>query len=77
MFERGISSRDILPILTEGEMIEKYEDDSPCPSYLMLGYIHGFAIHIVIALCEDHIKVVTVYHPDDRWTDHRIRKEHL
>ena len=75
MFERGISSEDILPILAKGEIIETYEDDTPCSSYLVLGYIHGSAIHIVIALCEDHIKIVTVYHPVGRWTHHKIRKQ--
>lgn len=75
MFERGISSEDILPILTKGEIIETYEDDTPCPSYLVLGYIHDSAIHIVIAICEDHIKIVTVYYPDDRWTHHKFRSE--
>lgn len=38
-------------------------------------YIHDSAIHIVIAVCEDHIKIVTVYHPDDRWTHHKIRRQ--
>ncbi|QXO95197.1 DUF4258 domain-containing protein [Methanospirillum purgamenti] len=75
MFERDISSEDILPILTNGEIIETYEDDTPCPSYLILGYIHDTAIHIVIAVCVDHIKIVTVYHPDDRWTHHKIRRQ--
>lgn len=28
MFERDISSEDILPILTNGEIIETYEDDT-------------------------------------------------
>ena len=75
MFERGISSEDILPILTEGGIIETYEEDAPCPSVLILGYLQGLVIHIVIACCEDHIKIVTVYHPDDRWINNQLRRE--
>lgn len=77
MFERGISSEDILPILTDGEIIEEYTDDAPCPSHLILGYLGGLAIHVVVASCEDHIKIVTVYHPDDRWTNGRFRSEKI
>lgn len=29
MFERDISSEDIMPILTDGEVIEYYVDDTP------------------------------------------------
>jgi len=74
MFERGISSEDILPILSTGEIIETYDDDTPCPSFLMLGYIHDSVLHIVIAVCEDHIKIVTVYHPDNRWINDKMRR---
>lgn len=74
MFERGISSEDILPILSKGEIIESYDDDTPCPSFLMLGYIHDSVLHIVIAVCEDHIKIVTVYHPDTRWINDKMRR---
>jgi hypothetical protein len=73
MFERNISSEDILPILTDGEIIEEYRDDMPCPSILILGFLQELAIHVVVACCDDHIKIVTVYHPDDRWTQNRFR----
>jgi len=74
MFERGISSEDILHILTDGEIIEEYEDDTPCPSFLMLGYLRGIAHHVVVGCCADHIKIITVYHPDESWTNDRFRR---
>lgn len=74
MFERGISSENILHILTQGEIIEEYKDDTPCPSLLMLGYLQGIAHHVVIGCCEDHIKIITVYHPDESWTTDRFRR---
>lgn len=77
MFERNISSEDILLILTDGEIIEEYGDDVPCPSLLMLGYLRGLAIHVVVACCEDHIKIITVYQPDDRWNNDRVRSERI
>lgn len=75
MFERGISSKDILPILMDGEIIEDYKDDIPCPTLLMLGFLHNYAIHVVVACCKDHIKIVTVYLPDERGIDDRFRSE--
>jgi hypothetical protein len=69
--------KDILRILTDGEIIEEYEDDAPCPSLLMLGYLRGFAHHVVVACCADHVKIVTVYHPDDSWTNNRFRSRKI
>ncbi|WP_409199263.1 DUF4258 domain-containing protein [Methanospirillum lacunae] len=74
LFERGISSEDILHILTDGEIIEEYEDDAPCPSFLMLGYLRGIAHHVVVGCCADHIKKITVYHPDESCTNDRFRR---
>ncbi|MFH0966944.1 MAG: DUF4258 domain-containing protein [Methanobacteriota archaeon] len=54
-------------VLTDGELIEEYEDDTPCPSVLTLGYLRGFAHHVVIGCCADHKKIITVYHPDESW----------
>jgi hypothetical protein len=74
MFERDILSEDILHILTDGEIIEEYEDDTPCPSFLMLRYLRGIAHHVVARCFEDHIKIITMYHPDENWTNDRFRR---
>ncbi|HUW68234.1 MAG TPA: DUF4258 domain-containing protein [Candidatus Nanoarchaeia archaeon] len=76
MFQRNISTNDIRYIIENGEIIEDYLDDEPCPSALFLGLLKTKPIHIVIAQCEDHARIITVYIPDkDKWIDYRIRKD--
>ena len=75
MFERNVSTDDLLAVVAFGEIIETYPDDEPCPSALILGFINQVANHVV-ALCADHLRVVTVYLPDDeRWVESRRRRE--
>lgn len=75
MFERNISTDDIITVISSGEIIEDYPDDDPCPSVLILGRINATAYHIVIALCPDHIRVITVYIPEEKkWIEYRRRK---
>jgi len=70
MFQRRISEEDIRHVLTTGEVIEEYPDETPYPSRLVLGWYGSRPIHVVIA---DHIEaqetiVITVYEPDpDQW----------
>jgi len=59
-----------------GEIIESYPDDEPCPSILMLGFIGDHAYHVVLGICDDHLRVITAYMPDDEhWIDTRTRRE--
>jgi len=75
MFERNISTDDLLEVLLSCEIIEEYPDDDPCPSSLILGFINHAAYHVVIAICTDHLRIITVYIPEDRkWTDYRKRR---
>jgi len=37
MFQRNISTEDIRLVIAQGEIIEDYPDDEPCPSALFLG----------------------------------------
>ena len=37
MFQRNVSTDDIKSVITNGEVIEDYRNDEPCPSGLMLG----------------------------------------
>jgi hypothetical protein len=39
MDKRGISPKEVTTVILTGEIIEEYEDDKPCPSFLMLGFI--------------------------------------
>jgi hypothetical protein len=69
MFERNISTDDLISIVSMGEIIEEYPDDEPCPSVLILGLIDAAVYHTVIAVCTDHIRVITVYIPEEnKWT---------
>ena len=75
MFERNISTDDLITIISSGEIIEEYSDDEPCPSVLIMGFIDAVAYHTVIAICEDHIRVITVYIPEqDKWIEYRRRR---
>jgi Domain of unknown function (DUF4258) len=71
MQQRGIKIKDILYSLMNGEIIEYYEDDYPYPSALVLGFKNGNAgIHIVCAVGQDMLWMITAYHPDkSQWSD--------
>jgi hypothetical protein len=75
MFERNISTDDLISIVSMGEIIEEYPDDEPCPSVLILGLIDAAVYHTVIAVCTDHIRVITVYIPEEnKWIEYRRRR---
>ena len=55
MQQRGIKIKDIINCLSNGEIIEYYEDDYPYPSCLILGSgTEDQGIHIVCALEGDN-----------------------
>ena len=64
--------------LTIGSVIESYPDDTPYPSYLVLGWRGARPIHVVAAdnVASNETIVITVYEPEpDRWeSDFRRRK---
>ena len=64
MAERGIREEDVARVIAEGKEIEGYPDDHPYPSRLLLGWVEGRPIHVVAALAERAIIVITVYEPD-------------
>ena len=75
MFERNVSTDELIAIISSGEIIEEYPDDEPCPSVLIMGFIDAVAYHTVIAVCRDHIRVITVYIPEqDNWIEYRRRR---
>ena len=75
MDERGIFTEDLVNLISQGEIIEEYPDSRPCPSALIMGIIAVKHCHAVIALCKNHLRIITVYWPDeDKWIRNRMRK---
>ncbi|MCE7734773.1 MAG: DUF4258 domain-containing protein [Candidatus Heimdallarchaeota archaeon] len=75
MIERGISTLSIKSLIKNGEIIEQYSDDYPCPSVLLFSTLNDVPVHLVIGNCDDHIRIVTIYEPDeDVWINHRKRR---
>ncbi|NAS88606.1 hypothetical protein C4E24_02540 [ANME-1 cluster archaeon AG-394-G21] len=75
MFQRNVSTDDIKSVVIKGEIIEEYINDEPCPSALILGFSKNIPYHVVVAECEDHVRIVTVYIPEeDKWIRYRIRR---
>ncbi len=65
MQQRGILLNDVLQCILNGEIIECYPTDYPYPSCLVLGFIdYGKALHVVCAMGEDNIWMITSYYPD-------------
>ena len=67
MLERGISRKDVIDAIINGEIIENYPDDHPFPSCLIMKYISSGAIHVVIAYneYENKVIIITAYNPDN------------
>ncbi|MBE5807714.1 MAG: DUF4258 domain-containing protein [Clostridiales bacterium] len=64
MVERGISDNAIACSIQTGEIIEEYPDDFPYPSCL----ISGNGLHIVVAMTDETIWLVTAYKSDpEQW----------
>jgi len=75
MFQRNISTDDIKEAIMGGEIIEEYVEDEPCPSALVLGFLESTPYHVVVAQCRDHVRIVTVYRPEeDKWIGYRARR---
>ena len=66
MFERSIGVDDVLAVVTSGETISDYPEDTPFPTCLILGFVESRPIHIVVA--KDGPKktchIITAYPPD-------------
>ena len=76
--QRGISIRDVVACITNGEIIEQYPDDYPHPSCLILGLsINQKHLHVVIGSNLETIWIITAYYPDiKKWElDYKTRKE--
>ena len=71
MQQRGILLNDVLQCILNGEIIEYYPTDYPYPSCLVLGFIDNIkALHVVCAMGEDNIWMITSYYPGkEEWTE--------
>jgi hypothetical protein len=75
MFQRNVSTNKVKRIIMEGEIIEEYVEDEPCPSALILGFLDEIPYHVVAAKCEDHVRIVTIYKPEEgKWVRYKIRR---
>lgn len=78
MFERGIGVDNVLAVIASGEIISEYPEDTPFPSYLMLGFVKSRPIHVVAAMdiLNEVCHIITAYPPDPtQWnTDFRTRR---
>jgi hypothetical protein len=72
MFKRKITPSQVRTVLESGEVIAKYPEDTPFPSYLFFAVVDGRPLHVVAAL-EERVKrcyVVTAYVPEAGiWSD--------
>ena len=67
---RNISEAEVRAVLTIGEAIEEYPDDTPFPSRLVLGGVGSRPLHVVAADNpeEEDTIVITAYEPEpDQW----------
>ena len=76
MAERDISVSDVRVALESGEVIEKYPEDQPHPSKLVLGHVAGRPLHVVAAEDPESGRnvIVTVYEPDAAQWDPAFRR---
>jgi hypothetical protein len=77
MAERRVSRAEVEGVVTEGEVIKDYPDDTPYPSRLILGWSGERPLHVVAADNDEDNEtiIITVYEPDPTiWTDDFRRK---
>jgi hypothetical protein len=68
MFERNVNTDELRQIIDKGKVIEKYVNDSPFPSKLILGKVNNRPLHVVVNENKEgnNMVVITVYEPDPR-----------
>lgn len=76
--QRNIMLNDTENAILTGEIIEKYLDDSPFPSCLILGVsLADEKLHVVCAIGDNHLYMITAYRPSlDKWqSDFKTRRK--
>lgn len=72
MFERSLSSEEVIFTIQTGETIADYPDDKPYPSELRLGWINDRPVHVVVSQNQENSEcyVITAYVPSRAiWSD--------
>ncbi|MCH8021344.1 DUF4258 domain-containing protein [candidate division KSB1 bacterium] len=79
MFEREVSKKSVSYVIINGEIIAEYPNDTPYPSYMILGFVGEQPIHVVIAFDSKNkvCYIITAYIPDKtKWLpDYKTRKK--
>lgn len=74
MIEKNLTTDQLKILINKDEIIEDYPDDFPCHSSLLLSNLNLNPYHIVIGICDDHIRIVTMYIPSrKKWINSKIR----
>ncbi len=75
MYVRKIASSDVKQCLLNGKIIQEYRDDKPYPSFLICAKLDQKYLHVVCAVAEEQLFIITTYYPDDYlWIAHKKRK---
>jgi hypothetical protein len=74
--ERKISANAVVSALVTGVIIERYQDDKPFPSCLILSMVDGSPLHVVASSDGESVFIITTYIPTlDEWeNDFKTRK---
>ena len=72
MRQRSIKLEDIKNTITEGEIIEQYQDDYPFPSCL----ISSKKMHVVCSLSSEYLYIITAYRPSiEQWDAEGMKRK--
>ena len=78
MFKRYIENEDVAQLLSNGTIIEEYQDDLPFPSVLVNGVTDNHRpLHAVVGIdAELHrLYLITIYEPDpDKWSENFTKR---
>lgn len=81
LLQRNITISDVKEAIQSGKIIEKYPDDYPHPSCLILGItLNQQNLHIVCGIDKDLLWLITAYKPsinewDETFTERRRRNK--
>ena len=79
MIQRSISPADVKAVINQGEIINRYPDDQPFPSVLMLRTIDKRPIHVVVGKNDESGEciIITVYVAGEEYweSDFKTKKE--
>ena len=69
--QRDILREDVINTIKTGKIIEKYDDDYPYQSCLILGKdCNNDVLHVVCGINKEIVYMITAYYPDSiKWED--------